>query len=301
MPISTCSIKDTDIVWTDISEPTHQELEEISIKYNLNAYTLMDSLDPDHLPKYEEHNDTHFIIVRMLQDDEHTAEHTVQELSSKIAIFYTTNFIITIHRCAQDLLREVRATHIDKGKVKSTTGIVIRIIRETLHTYDHPAIKLSNDIDFFESKLFLKKNFPADLIKAIYFLKSKAGNYKKLLLLTNEVVNSVHAEGEDRPAMRDAHDLHTKLLMLYDQVQDDANNLLNIYLSLSARKTNDVMKILTIFSVFFMPLTFIVGVYGMNFKFMPELEYEWGYPLTLLSMVVVSFIIFVWFRRKKWL
>ena len=301
MPITTCSIKDTDIVWTDISDPTQQELEEISKKYNLNAYTLMDSLDPDHLPKYEEHNDTHFIIVRMLQDEEHPDQHTVQEVSSKIAIFYNHNFIVTIHRSATTLLKEVQETHIDKGKVKTTTGIIVRIIKEVLHTYDRPAIKLSNDIDFFESKLFLKKNFPADLIKAIYFLKSRAGTYKKLLLLTNEVVNSVRAEGEDRPAMRDAHDLYTKLLMLYDQVQDDANNLLNIYLSLSARKTNDVMKILTIFSVFFMPLTFIVGVYGMNFKFMPELNYVWGYPLTLISMVVVCCVIFLWFRRKKWL
>jgi len=301
MPISTCQIKDTAIVWTDISEPTHQELEEISKKYSLNAYTLMDSLDPDHLPKYEEHNDTHFIIVRMLKDAEHAEAHTVQDLSSKIAIFYNNDFIVTIHRRAEELLKEVRKVHIDSGKVKSTTGIVVRIIRETLHTYDRPAMKLSSDIDFFESQLFLKKNFPADLIKAIYFLKNRAGTYKKLLLLTNEVVSSVRAEGEDRPAMRDAHDLHTKLLMLYDQVQDDANNLLNIYLSLSARKTNDVMKILTIFSVFFMPLTFIVGVYGMNFKFMPELEYKWGYPLALIAMVVVSCIIFIWFRRKKWL
>jgi len=300
MPISTCSIEGSPIVWTDIAEPTPDELEEISKQYNLNAYTLMDSLDPDHLPKYEEHNDIHFIILRLLQDDKHENEHTVQELSSKIALFYNQHFIITIHRCAYSLLKEVHAS-IDLGKVKTTTGIVIRIIREALHSYDQPAIKLSNEIDFFESKLFLKKNLPADLIKAIYFLKNRASTYKKLLLLTNEVVSSVRAEGEDRPAMRDAHDLHTKLLMLYDQVQDDANNLLNIYLSLSARKTNDVMKILTIFSVFFMPLTFIVGVYGMNFKFMPELEYKWGYPLTLASMVLVSFIIWVWFRRKRWL
>jgi len=150
----------------------------------------MDSLDPDHLPKYEEHNDIHFIILRLLQDDTHATEHTVQELSSKIALFYNEHFIITIHRCAQSLLKEVHAS-IDLGKVKTTTGIVIRIIREALHSYDQPALKLSNEIDFFESRLFLKKNFPADLIKAIYFLKSRASTYKKLLLLTNEVVSSV--------------------------------------------------------------------------------------------------------------
>ncbi|WP_073410118.1 CorA family divalent cation transporter [Flavobacterium johnsoniae] len=90
-------------------------------------------------------------------------------------------------------------------------------------------------------------------------------------------------------------------MLLYDQVQEDANNLLNIYLSLSARKTNDVMKLLTIFSVFFMPLTFIVGIYGMNFRYMPELESPLGYPLTMLVMVLVCGVIFFWFKRKKWL
>lgn len=300
MPVESCQIKDTDIVWTDILNPVESELVEISKKYNLNAYTLMDSMDPDHLPKYEEHNDTHFIIVRILQQEKSKTQ-TIHSVSSKIAVFYNPDFIITIHRSAQPLIKEIRENLVNTGKITTTAGIAIRIVRDTLHSYEQPVIKLSDKIDFFESKLFLKKNFPSDLIEAIYFLKNKSGICKKLLLLTNEVVNSIRVEGEDRPALQDVRDLHTKLLMLYDQVQDDANNLLNIYLSLSARKTNDVMKILTIFSVFFMPLTFIVGVYGMNFKFMPELEYKWGYPITLLSMIAVSIIVFIWFKRKKWL
>ena len=300
MPVESCQIKDTDIVWTDIVNPVESELVEISKKYNLNAYTLIDSLDPDHLPKYEEHNDTHFIIVRILQGEKSKTQ-TIHSVSSKIAVFYNHEFIITIHRAAQPLITEIRENLVNTGKITTTAGIAIRIVRDTLHSYEQPAIKLSDKIDVFESKLFLKKNFPSDMIEAIYYLKSKSGICKKLLLLSNEVVNSIRVEGEDRPALQDVRDLHTKLLMLYDQVQDDANNLLNIYLSLSARKTNDVMKILTIFSVFFMPLTFIVGVYGMNFKFMPELEYKWGYPITLLSMIGVSVIVFIWFKRKKWL
>ncbi|MET3034085.1 CorA family divalent cation transporter [Flavobacterium johnsoniae] len=147
----------------------------------------------------------------------------------------------------------------------------------------------------------MKKNIPDDMIEDIYYLKKRAGLYKKLLLLSNEVVNSIKADTEERPLHQDVRDLHTKLVLLYDQVQEDANNLLNIYLSLSARKTNDVMKLLTVFSVFFMPLTFIVGIYGMNFKFMPELESPLGYPLTIIAMFVVSVLIFFWFKRKKWL
>lgn len=300
MAIETCSIEGTDITWTDIIEPTNDELEKVSKEYSLNSYTLIDSMDPDHLPKYEEHNDTHFIIVRILQEEDNK-EQTIQSLSTKIAIFYNDKFIITIHRCSQPLITNIRENFINSGRIHTAAGIAIRIVREALHSFEYPAIKLSDEIDLIESKIFLKDSIAADMIKKIYHYKSRSGIYKKLLLLSNEVVSSIRVEGEERPALRDVRDLHTKLLMLNDQIQDDANNLLNIYLSLSARKTNDVMKVLTVFSVFFMPLTFIVGIYGMNFKFMPEINYKWGYPAALLCMLAVSIIIFIWFKRKNWL
>lgn len=301
MAIESCLINGDDITWIDISDPQDGELEQVSKQYNLNAYTLLDSLDPDHLPKYEEHNDTHFAIVRIVQDEESKNQQTIQSLSSKIAMFFNDHFIITIHRSAQSIIGDIKQNYVDTNRITTPAGIAIRIIRDTLHSYEQPVMNLSDEIDFFESKLFLKKNIPSDMIEGIYYLKNKAGLYKKLLLLSNEVVSSVRVEGEDKPALRDVRDLHTKLLMLYDQVQEDANNLLNIYLSLSARKTNDVMKILTIFSVFFMPLTFIVGVYGMNFDYMPELRYKYGYPVAMLVMAIVSVIIYIWFKRKKWL
>jgi len=304
MPTTSCQINDTDINWIDINDPTEGELKEISKQYNLNRYTLMDSMDPDHLPKYEEHNNTHFIIARIVKqeaDADGKNQQTIQSLSSKIALFYNKDFIISIHRSAQAIIGDIKTHFVDTNKITSTTGIAIRIVRDVLRSYEQPAIKLSDEIDFFESKLFLKKNIPSDMIEGIYYLKNKAGLYKKLLVLSNEIINSIRAEDEDRPALRDVRDLHTKLMLLYDQVLEDANNLLNIYLSLSARKTNDVMKILTIFSVFFMPLTFIVGVYGMNFDYMPELRSKWGYPLSLLSMVIISVVIYIWFKRKKWL
>lgn len=300
MALKTCQIKDTGITWIDIYDPTEEDIQSVSSKYNLNSFTLMDSLDPDHLPKYEEHNDTHFLIIRLFHEEDQKLP-TIQSLSSKIAVFFNKNFIITVHRSAQPIIKKIMDSQISTGKINSAAAIAIHIVGEALRSFEDPAMKLSADIDRYESTLFLKKNIPDDMIEDIYYLKNRAGLYKKLLLLSNEVVNSIKAEGEERPALHDVRDLHTKLALLYDQVQEDANNLLNIYLSLSARKTNDVMKLLTVFSVFFMPLTFIVGIYGMNFKFMPELESPMGYPLTITAMLAVSIFIFFWFKRKKWL
>lgn len=300
MAVNSCTIDGSNIEWIDVFDPAENELEHISKKFNLNSYTVHDSLDPDHLPKYEEHNDTHFIIIRLLREENGKLQ-TVQNLSTKIAIFYNDKFIVTIHRSEQPLINKIREKYISDGKISTTTGVVIKIIRDALTTFEQPALQLSNQIDEFESNLFLKKNIPENMIEGIYFLKTKVGLYKKLLLLSDEVVKAIRTHGEDRPAWQDTRDLHTKLMLLYDQIHDDANNLLNVFLSLSARKTNDVMKILTIFSVFFMPMTFIVGVYGMNFDFMPELHYKYGYPLTILAMLVTSVIILIWFKRKNWM
>ncbi|MOA22565.1 Magnesium transport protein CorA [compost metagenome] len=86
-----------------------------------------------------------------------------------------------------------------------------------------------------------------------------------------------------------------------EQVIDSANNLLSVYISLASQKTNEVMRVLTIFSVFFMPLTFIVGVYGMNFENMPEIKSPHGYAITWVVMGIVTIIVYFWFKRKKWL
>jgi magnesium transporter len=104
---------------------------------------------------------------------------------------------------------------------------------------------------------------------------------------------------DNKTALQDIKDQLISLVLTFDEVMDDSNNLLNMYLSVNAQKTNDVMKLLTIFSAFFLPLTFIVGIYGMNFKHMPELEGNYSYYIVLLLMAILSYIIFYWFRKKK--
>ena len=99
--------------------------------------------------------------------------------------------------------------------------------------------------------------------------------------------------------MQDIKDKLLSLILNYDEVLENVNNLLNSYHSVSTQKTNDVMKLLTIFSAFFLPLTFVAGIYGMNFDFMPELKWRFGYFLTIGLMFFISIIIYLWFKRKN--
>jgi magnesium transporter len=300
MPVSNLTVSSSNFSWIDIINPTKDELKTISENYHLHHYTLRDCLEPDHLPKHEDLGDTHFVITRILNETQTTRAHTIQEISSKIAVFYNNDFIITVHRLPQIILENIKSKYLETGKSKTTNEIVTKIIWYVLHSYDQPAIVLSNEVGIYEAKIFKKELTPV-MMEELYLIKRKASICNNLLMLTGEVINTIRTSDNDLVALQDAKDLHIKLITIYDQINDDVSNLLNIYLSLSSQKTNEVMKVLTIFSVFFMPLTFIVGIYGMNFDFMPELRLKWGYPGVLISMALVSAIIFWWFKRNKWL
>jgi magnesium transporter len=284
--------------WVDIANPSNEELQGISQKYDLHEYTLRDCLEPDHLPKHEDLGHSHFLISRILTDQTHPRADSIQEMTNKVAIFYNKKFLITVHRRPQPFLKDIRDNFVATGRCRSTGAVVTRIMWHVLHTYDTFGVTLSSQIDQFEARVFLKP-LNSVLIQDLYYIKRKASVCRKLLLLTGEVIGSIKTD--DTAAHQDLIDLHVKLLNMFGQAQEDTTNLLNTYLSMTAQKTNDVMKVLTVFSVFFMPLTFIAGIYGMNFHYMPELGKKWGYPSALLLMAVTSLIIYAWFRRKKWL
>jgi magnesium transporter len=130
-------------------------------------------------------------------------------------------------------------------------------------------------------------------------LKTQTRITKKLLHLFQNVTNQLQVSDENKTALQDIKDSLVSLSLNYDEVLENANSLLNTYHSVNSQKSNDVMKLLTIFSAFFLPLTFVAGIYGMNFDHMPELRWDIGYYLALLVMLMIVIVIYVWFKRKK--
>jgi magnesium transporter len=285
--------------WIDVTQPSATELAELAARYHLHAHTVADCLEPDHLPKYEILGKTGFVITRKYAPKDKNTD-TVQGLTSKVAMFFDEKRIITIHRLPQAFLSEIKEKQIDNGVCEHSTTLVLRIIEGVLQSYLEPGEQLSDEIDHYETQIFLQKRMP-DLVEKLYYLKRKASVTKKIIKLTEEVIVTLEKQFGPSQAMEELWDMYTKVETLYEQIVEDAHNLTNTYLSLSAQRTNEVMRVLTIFSVFFMPLTFIAGIYGMNFDWMPELRVWWGYPLTLGAMLAVSVLIFIWFYRKRWI
>jgi magnesium transporter len=288
------------IKWIDVTDPSNQEMQELSTEYNLNQYIVRDCMQPEHLPKYEFVDDVHFLILRFYARSFDKRIVTIQDLTNKIAIFYADHFLITIHKSEATFLDIIRKKIVAPGKCASTSELLAQITWHSLETYDEPANRLSEQVDFYENQVMLR-NSGSNHIEALYMAKREASIAHKVLMLMLEPIHHIYIKPGEETLMQDVRDQHLKMQTLYNQVLEDVNNLLSLSMSFSAQKTNDVMKVLTIFSVFFMPLTFIAGIYGMNFRFMPELNKRWGYPASLSLMVVVTVVIYFWFKRKRWL
>jgi len=281
--------------WIDIEKPSTQQLEEIATKFNLDIFPIKDALEPGHLPKIEKIRNFDFIILRAYTANEYDNISTVEELSNKVAFFYNENQLITIHRLPFPFLKKAFDEDL---KYNSVFELLISIFKEIILTYSIPSQWQTNQIDEVEKTIFLKKEYKISL-EDLYYQKAETRISRKLLLLTQNVINQVVVPQESSSALQDVKDNLIKLILEYEEATENAVNLMNTFLSVTAQKNNDVVKLLTVFSAFFLPLTFIVGVYGMNFDFMPELRWQYGYLYVILFMVFVSIIIYSWFKRKS--
>jgi magnesium transporter len=287
--------------WVDVTNPSPEDFQLIAGKYDLHPALVYDSLQPDHLPKYEVIGNTVFSIIRVYDKEVGTEGDTVQDLTNKIAIFYNDHFLITVHRDKYGFLEDLRKSQENTGQCAHPFQLFIHIFKEVLQTFEKPALKLAADLDFFESKVFLKRPKHYQLTNGMYWLKRKTEVSKRVLQLSKTVLDNINRENGHDPQVQDLQDLYLRVLTMYEEIDNSTNHLINIYIGLASQRTNEIMRVLTIFSVFFLPLTFIVGVYGMNFRYMPELDTKVGYPATWLAMLIITAAIFWWFKKREWL
>ncbi|GIV38940.1 MAG: magnesium transport protein CorA [Thermonema sp.] len=290
------------LCWIDVQSPGATEFEALHQTYDFSLEHIQDCLDPEHLPKAEPFEEGHFVILRAYQQDAPADAHTVQDLSTKIAIYTKDHLLITIHRMPLPFIEEIAKRFEQWQKAFSTRQIIVHLIHESLESYRPIVVELIKQIDEYEVRLFQEEELQPQMQRRLYFLKRKAGVLRNIVFLMQEVLSAFRSDKKHQSFYwQDTLDLAQHLQNTFRQAEEDAGSLLNFYLSLAAHQTNEVMRILTIFSVFFLPLTFIVGVYGMNFEYMPELKMHYGYFGVWGVMVLLTVVIYFIFKKKKWL
>lgn len=295
-----------DITWVDVMSPSDQEVQELSAKYNIDAFLIKDSMNPEHFPRFDVVNDkVRFLILRLYDDSATREADTVRELTRKVAIFYGPNFLITIHRREiswLNALKENASNYLCKKN--AVEAIVTKIIQETISKYEQPIQTATRCLEEFEVKVFRDQK-TRSLFEDLYFTRRKAVVFKEMIDLTTVLLTDqlfVLQGGSRNNSILKRLKSETERLYFYsNKLYESVSYLINLHISLSSHRTNEVMRVLTVFSAFFLPLTFIVGVYGMNFENMPELKSTYGYYTVMVFMLVLCVGIFYWFRKKGWL
>jgi magnesium transporter len=291
-----------DLEWLDATAPTPSELSGLAESYGLHPMSLQDCLDPEHLPKYERVGGATFIIVRAYDEASPPDAVTIQGMTRKVAAFAGLTFLVTVHRQAMPFFEAFKAHCARRSPEQAGLGeVLVDLIGAVVATYEKPLEEAERVLDDFEEALFDGARAEAGL-EEIHMVKRRVTLIKRTLWQTLGVVQKLHPPSEGQsPLYQDLRESIESMHTYADEIQDNVTNLLTVQLNIASHRTNEVMRILTVFSAFFLPLTFIVGIYGMNFQHMPELAWRLGYPLVLAGMASVCLTIYLWFRHRGWM
>jgi magnesium transporter len=292
--------------WVDIENPEPHELRAIALQYDLPSQAVQDCLEPEHFPKFESFGALNFMIVRVYDVNATQDADTVQELTRKIAVFESESLVITIHRTAQVQLSEIKdqwRERMANGESLEAHHILLSILTGAIQSYQKPMVANRNLLEDFEVNVF---KHDGDTFEDGYFLKRRASAFKRMLRMTIDILPRIAGQYKDHVSLvQDARENGERLYAYSEEFHENITSLVGLQLALSNHrltvasfKTNEVMRILTVFSVFFMPLNLITGIYGMNFEHMPELKWPHGYYIALCVMLAMTVVILTYFKRK---
>lgn len=295
--------------WVDLVSPTSEELESLANELQIPPRILINAQDPEHLPKHEKLDTSTVIFLRIIDPNKKSNALNIRELTTKVTMILQEGLVITIHRLDPEFIIQLRnECALNKEKPITQKGLIKKIVTSSIMTYDDALGALETSAEAFEEKIF-KTSKSKSIIREGYNIKRKASAYRKVLKFSLDILNSLVAQPEF--VWKDFHGVREnaeRFLFYTEDVLENVTGLLNLHISLAAQKTNEasfktneVMRILTVFSIFFLPLNFLAGVYGMNFEHMPELKHPQGYIAVLFLMGIISLSIFFWAHKRGWI
>jgi magnesium transporter len=290
-------------MWVDLCNPTPEELSLVAAQRAIPRAALDESTAPLHLPKHERYGGTTFVITRVFDDESAPEAHAFFELTRKLAIFLSDRMLITVHRRALPCLESFKNMVRNADSPIYLQVVMLDMLLMGVETFHEPLEQLELRIHAFEAK-FLEEGGtgaqPIDDWQEVFRTKVRIQAFKRLLWHTHNATQKfVPRSAVNQPLAADLRERIASLTFLADSLDSDLDNLLGVQLSLAANRTNDVMRLLTLFSAVFLPLTFITSVYGMNFRNMPELDSPYGYAGVWALMGVSAVLVVAWIRKLR--
>lgn len=279
-------------------------IEKIGNNFEMHPLTLEDIVNTGQRPKYEDFDQYIFVTLKILMFDEEKKE----IISEQVSLVFGANFVISFQEIEGDVFNPIRERIRNaKGRIRKMGPdyLAYSLLDAVVDNYFSILEKFGEKIEGMEEDLIA--NPTPQTLQAIHDLKRDAIFLRKSVWPLREVAGgldrseSILIKKETHIFLRDVYDHTIQVIDTIETFRDMVSGMVDIYLSSVSNRMNEVMKVLTIFAAIFIPLTFMAGVYGMNFEFMPELKWKWGYFALLGLMAVVGFGMLFHFRRKKWI
>ena len=293
------------VTWIQI-EGIHEIpiIEEIGKCFGVNPLLLEDLMSPTQLPKIEVSEDYVLIILKSLEYD--SVSETVSR--EQISLVIGPNFVLSLQENYSEIFASIQ------NRLRNAQGRIRRMQPGYLAyalidiIVDHYFIVLdqvNERIQVLEEEIM--KDPSPEVFAKVNVLRAEQLLLRRPILPLRDVLIEILEDeipflGEDMHLyFRDVYDHLIQVIQMLEVVRSAVSGLFDVYTSAVSHRMNEVMKVLTIVATLFIPLTFIAGIYGMNFEFMPELEKQWGYPIVLLVMAGIGIAMFVYFKFRKWL
>jgi magnesium transporter len=293
------------VTWINVDGlQTIEVIEHLGERFGLHSLVLEDILNTAQRPKMEDFGDYLYIVLKML----YPSEKGTETLEEQVSLILGTNYVLSVQECEGDVFTAIRE-HIRhaRGRVRKMGAdyLAYALVDAIVDGYFVALERLGDRIEFLEEELVI--NPTTSTLHTIHDLKTQMVFLRKSVWPLREVIHSLE-RGEPSLIrestaiyLRDVYDHTIQVIDTIESLRDIVSGMLDIYLSSVSNRMNEVMKVLTVIATMFIPLTFLAGVYGMNFEYMPELQWRWSYPLLWLVMAGVVILMSVYFRRKGWL
>jgi magnesium transporter len=279
-------------------------VEKLGRAFEFHPLILEDILNTGQRPKFEDYEKDVFIVLKMLgyNGEQQTVE------TEQVSLILGRNFVISFQERVGDVFDSVRERLRNaKGRIRKQGAdyLAYALLDAIVDSYFLILEKVGDKIELLEDELVSDPE--EQTLQAIYRLKREMISLRRSIWPMRELIGGIQRSESELIAestdvyLRDIYDHTIQIIDTIESFRDVVAGMLDTYLSSISNRMNAVMKVLTIIATLFIPLTFIVGVYGMNFEYMPELRWRYGYPTVWAVMLAITIVMLVYFRRKKWL
>lgn len=289
-------------VWIDITNPSKEDIGIIASLFNIHKVVCEDCLTNNTPSKFESYGHYLQLVAYTVDPNE------IKVRPFEVDFLMGENFLITVHIFRVKEIDDIKKNqgHLESEMRKGADHIFHTVLDVVIDNYFPLIEKIEEEVDFLEQEI-IKKGAPRSVISRILQIKRRLLEVRKVVMPQVGVLHQLTRDSspfiskEIAIYMKDVNDSIVKISSNIEHSRELASVILDVDFSFSTNRLNEVMKFLTIFSSIMMAVTFIASVYGMNFRFMPELDYRYGYFIILGFMALTSLGMIYMFRRKKWL